>query len=111
MSEDKKENKYMKHIQDLTYFYTKKRYKKHCKRNDIDFIKKEDLYDVVKKIFVSEKEKYKKYIFEKLTEDFGDFDEEEVNQIFEDMQEDADMICKRITEIIDEHQVKKGYYK
>ena len=111
MSEEKQQSKYLKHIQDLTYFYIKKRYKKHCKKNDIEFIEKDDLYGVVKKLFVSEKEKYKKYIFEKLGEDFGDFDQEEVNQIFEDMQEDSDMICTRITEIIDEHQVKKGYYK
>ena len=110
MSEDKKKNKYLKHIQDLTYFYIKKRYKKHCKKNDIEFIKREDLYNLVEKLFVEEKEKYKKYIFEKLEEDFGEIDEEEVNQIFDDMQDDSEMICKRITEIIDEHQVKKGYY-
>ena len=74
------------------------------------FIKREDLYNLVEKLFVDEKEKYKKYIFEKLEEDFGEIDEEEVNQIFDDMQDDSEMICKRITEIIDEHQVKKGYY-
>jgi hypothetical protein len=110
MSEDKKENKYLKHIQDLTYFYIKKRYKKHCKKNNIDFIKREDLYNLVEKLFVDEKKKYKKYIFEKLEEDFGEIDEGEVNQIFVDMQDDSEMICKRITEIIDEHQEKKGYY-
>ena len=110
MSEDKKDNKYLKHIQDLTYFYIKKRYKKHCKKNNIEFIPKEDLYEIVKKLFCEEKDKYKKYIFEKIEEDFGDYDEKEVNEIFEDMQEDSDFICKRISEIIDEHQQKKGFY-
>ena len=111
MTEEKKESKYLKHIQDLTYFYIKKRYKKHCKKNNLEFIPKDDLYPLVEKLFVDEKKKYKKYIFESLTEDFGTINEEEVNQIFEDMQEDSEFICKRITEIIDEHQIEKGYYK
>ena len=111
MSESKKENKYLQHIQDLTYFYIKKKYKKHCKKKSIEFIAKDDLYDVVKNLFVSEKDKYKKYIFEKLEEDFGEINKKEIDEIFEDMQEDSDMICTRISEVIDEHQIKKGYYK
>ena len=111
MNKDTKDNRYLKHIQDLTYFYIKKRYKKHCKKNNIEFIQREDLSNLVEKLFVDEKEKYKKYISEKLEEDFDQIDKKEVEQIFNDMQDDSEMICKRITEIIDEHQIKKGYYK
>lgn len=110
MEEDKKNNKYLQHIQDLTYFYVKKRYKKYCKKNNIDFIPACELFMVVKKIFLDENIKYKKYIIDNLEEDFGKIDIDEVNKILTDMEDDSDMICKRISEMIDEHQIKQGFY-
>lgn len=110
MEEDKNNNKYLQHIQDLTYFYVKKRYKKYCKNKNIDFIPASELFKVVKEIFLDENAKYKKYIIENLEEDFGKIDIDEVNKILIDMEDDSDMICKRISEMIDEHQIKKGFY-
>ena len=102
---------YLKHIHDLTYFYVKKRYKKHCKNNNITFIEKQNLHEKVKNIFIDEKSKYEQFILKSLHDDFSVVDIDKVNTIFNDMQEDTEFICKRITEIIDQHQIDKGYYK
>ena len=101
---------YLKHIQDLTYFYVKKRYKKYCKNNNIKFIEKKDLQEKVKSIFINEKSKYEDFIFKSLENDFSVVDLDKVHTILNEMREDTEFICKRITEIIDQHQIDKGYY-
>jgi len=107
------ENKYMKHIYDLTYFYIKKKYKKILKKKQVDFIIREELFDTIKELLVTkdEKQKYRDYIMDNLKQDFENVDEKEVNEIFDDMEEDTDMICNKIKEMIDEYQVKQGYYQ
>ena len=103
-------DKYTKHIHDLTYFYIKKKYKKYCKKKQIKFIKKDDINVTIKDIFIKDKEKYRMYILDTLREDFKEIDETEINQIITDMIEDADFICKRLSDIIDEYQIKQGFY-
>ena len=103
----------MKHIYDLTYFYIKKKYKKILKKKQVDFIIREELFDTIKELLVTkdEKQKYRDYIMDNLKQDFENVDEKEVNEIFDDMEEDTDMICNKIKEMIDEYQVKQGYYQ
>lgn len=106
------DNQYMKHIYDLTYFYLKKKYKKILKKRQIDFIPRDQLFDSIKELLSEkdEKQKYRDYILDNLKQDFGTVDEKEVTEIFDDMEQDTDMICNKIKEMIDEYQVKQGFY-
>ena len=103
---------YINSITDLTFYYSKKRYKKYCKKNSIEYIEQNDLKNVVENIFTNERENYINYILEKMREDNGkeNINEDEIREIIEDMYNDKEMICQRIVDIIDEFQKKKGYY-
>lgn len=103
-------NQYMKHIYDLTYFYIKKKYKKILKETNSKYIEKEKLKDTIQNLLVNEKIDYRIYILNELKKDFDNVEEREINELFDDMEEDTDMICNKIEKMIDEYQIQKGYY-
>jgi len=105
------EDNYMSHIHDLTYFYVKKKYKSYLKKSNLLYIPKEEIYMKVEKIFVEDNKKYRKYIILNLKNDFeDDIDLDNLNRIFDEMQEDKTMIINRIVEVIDEYQEDEGLY-
>jgi hypothetical protein len=103
---------YINSITDLTFYYSKKRYKKYCKKKCIEYIEQNDLKNIVGGIFTDERENYISYILYTMKEDNGkeNINEDEIKNIIEDMYNDKEMICQRIVDIIDEFQKKKGYY-
>ena len=99
-------------IEELTYFYVKKEYKRYCRDKDKKFILKENLLEVITNIVKNKFEDCKKYIIKKIEIDniLTISQREEIDIIFIDIDNDRDTLYKRLENIIDEFQYKKGFY-
>ena len=99
-------------IEELTYFYVKKHYKRYCKEKGKKFILKENLLEVITNIVKDKFGDCKQYIIEKIEIDttLTIYQREEIDKIFIDIEDDRDTLYKRLENIIDEFQCKKGFY-
>ena len=99
-------------IEEYTYFYLKKKYKIYCRENSIKHIEKENLKDAVEQLFKNEFEDCKTFVLEKINQEYqlNQSNKIEIEDIFIDIKEDSNDVILKITDIIDEFQIKKGYY-
>jgi len=99
-------------VEELTYFYVKKQYKKYCRGKDIKYIFKEDLLEVIKTIVNEKFTDCKEYIVKKLEIEYtlNNSNRIEIDKIFIDLDNDRESLCEKLENIIDEFQNKRGFY-
>ena len=99
-------------VEELTYFYVKKQYKKYCRAKGIRYILKENLLEVITTIVNEKFLDCKEYIIKKLEIEFtlNNSNRIEINNIFIDLDNDRESLFKKLEKIIDEFQNKRGFY-
>ena len=99
-------------VEELTYFYVKKQYKKYCRSKDITYILKENLFEVIKTIVNEKFIDCKEYIIKKLEIEYSlnNSNRIEIDNIFIDLDNDRESLSKKLENIIDEFQNKRGFY-
>lgn len=100
-------------IEELAYFFVKRQYNLHIRKNKITHISKVDLPSVVYSFVEDQFDTCQDYICNKLKlkYDLNDKQNKEINDIFKDIYQDRDTLKKKLESLIDEYQFKKGYYK
>ena len=99
-------------VEELTYFYVKKHYKKYCRGKDIKYILKENLLKVIETIVNENFTDCREYIIKKIGLEYTltTSDRLEIDNIFIDLDNDRESLTKKLENIIDEFQNKRGFY-
>jgi len=99
-------------IEEYTYFFIKKQYKSYCRENSMKYIEKKEINSVVENLLENKFNECKIFILDKLNGEYKltDNNKSEIDDIFSDIKEDNKDVVFKISEIIDEFQIKRGFY-
>ena len=99
-------------IEEYTYYFIKKQYKSYCREKSIKYIEKKQITSVVENLLENKFYDCKIFTVEKLNEEYDLTHDNkiEIEDIFTDIKEDNKNVVFKISEIIDEFQIKREFY-